>query len=128
MSARQYRPPDAAASLRWLVQAKELCQRLDLPTEAAAFEHFTARIQEGSPIPEASRDEVSSAINGISGLRIINKLGDDYSDRRIAPRTRMSSADILVCGFAGLSSPAPAKQRATGKSPQPAGWKAHATK
>ena len=32
------------------------------------------------------------------------------------------SADFPVCGFSGLSSPL--LERATGKSPEPAGWKA----
>ena len=82
MSAHQYSPPDAAALLGLLNQATELCRRLDLLKEAGTFEHFIARVQEESPIPEASRDEVSRVINGIAGLRIINKLGDDFSEYR----------------------------------------------
>jgi len=80
MSARKYRPPDTAALLGLLTQAAELCQRLDLLTDVGAFEGLIASVQKESPIPEASRDEVSRAINGIAGLRIINKLGDDYSE------------------------------------------------
>jgi hypothetical protein len=82
MTAHQYSPPDAAALLTVLNQATELCRRLDLLNDADTFEHLTARVQQESPIPEASRDEISRAINGIAGLRIINKLGDDFSEYR----------------------------------------------
>ena len=82
MSAHQYSPPDTAALLSLLNQAAALCRRLDLLKEAGSFEDFVARVQEESPIPEASRDEVSRVINGVAGLRIINKLGDDFSEYR----------------------------------------------
>ena len=51
-------------------------------------------------------------------------------------RARPSSADFLFCGFAGHSCPVSVSsnsgeyfhQLATGKSPEPAGWKACATR
>ena len=92
MSAHQYSPPNTAALLSLLNQATELCRRLDLLKEAGIFEHFIARVQEESPIPEASRDEVSRVINGIAGLRIMNKLGNDFSEYR---RLKLSFRRVL---------------------------------
>lgn len=92
MRARQYKPPDTAAVLPLLSQATELCRRLDLPKDADIFESYIARFRHESPIFEASRDEVSSAINGIAGLRIINKLGDDYSEYS---RLQMAFSKVL---------------------------------
>jgi hypothetical protein len=80
MSARQSKSPDTAALLAALGEAMELCRRLDLPKEAAVFEGFIARFQKEPLTYEVLRDEVRSAINGITGLRILSKLGDDYSE------------------------------------------------
>src|SRR5262249_55030937 len=57
-------------------------QQLDLPNEAATFEHHIARFQKEQPTYEVLRDDVGGSINGIPALRILTKLGDDHSEFR----------------------------------------------
>jgi len=82
MSAHPSNSPDTAALLAALDQARDLCQRLDLPQEAATFEGYITRFRKEPPTFEILQDEVGDSINGIPALRILTKLGDDHSEFR----------------------------------------------
>jgi uncharacterized glyoxalase superfamily protein PhnB len=80
MSTDQPKSPDTAALLQALGQARDLCQRLDLPEEAAKFEGYRIRFQKEPPTYEVLQDQVGEAINGIAALRILAMLGKDHSE------------------------------------------------
>ena len=80
MSAHKSNSPDSAALFAALAEARDLCRRLDLSNEAGTFEGFITRFQKELPTYEVLQDEVGDSINGIPALRILAKLGDDYSE------------------------------------------------
>jgi hypothetical protein len=95
MSERQSKSPNIDAVLAVLGHASELCRGLDLPDDAATFDGFIARYQLSPPTYETLRDEVYHAINGITGLRIISKLKDDYSEYN---RLQRAFSDVAFPG------------------------------
>jgi hypothetical protein len=80
MTTHPPKSPDTGALLAALGQARDLCQRLDLPEEAARFEEYMVRFRKDRPTYEVLQDEVGDAINGMAALRILAKLGNDHSE------------------------------------------------